>query len=58
MVTDGIALPLALRAIGVPRLASAPADLPLGLPPRSDLAAPADAVIPLRLLERGAEFTP
>jgi hypothetical protein len=58
LVTDGVALPLALRAIGVPRLASAPVDLPLGLPPRGDLAPSADAMIPLRLLERGAEFTP
>lgn len=58
LVTDGVALPLALRAIGVPRLPSAPADLPLGLPPRSDRPPAGDAVIPLRLLERGAEFTP
>ncbi len=58
LVTDGVALPLALRAIGVPRLLSAPADLPLGLPPRSDPTPATDAVIPLRLLERGAEFTP
>jgi hypothetical protein len=34
LVTDGLALPLALRAIGVPRVASAPLDLPLGLRPR------------------------
>jgi hypothetical protein len=58
LVTDGVALPLALRAIGVPRLASAQADLPLGLPPRSDPPPATDAVIPMRLLERGAEFTP
>src|SRR5262252_4683002 len=58
LVTDGVALPLALRAIGVPQLASAPADLPLGLPPRSDPPPATDAVIPLRLLERSAEFTP
>lgn len=58
LVTDGVALPLALRAIGVPRLLSAPADLPLGLPPRSDPPPAAGAEIPLRLLERGAEFTP
>lgn len=32
LVTDGVALPLALRAIGVPLVASAPLDLPLGLP--------------------------
>jgi len=36
LVTDGVALPLALRAIGVPHVASAPLDLPLGLPPRAD----------------------
>jgi len=36
LVTDGVALPLALRAIGVPPVASAPLDLPLGLPPRPD----------------------
>jgi hypothetical protein len=34
LVTDGVALPLALRAIGVPPVASAPRDLPLGLPLR------------------------
>jgi hypothetical protein len=34
LVTDGVALPLALRAIGVPYVASAPLDLPLGLPLR------------------------
>lgn len=58
LVTDGVALPLALRAIGVPRLGSAPVGLPLGLPPRSDPSSTTDAAIPLRLLERGAEFTP
>jgi hypothetical protein len=58
LVTDGVALPLALRAIGVPQLGSAPVDLPLGLPPRSDPPPAIDAAIPLRLLERGAEFTP
>jgi hypothetical protein len=58
LVTDGVALPLALRAIGVPRLASAPADLPLGLPPRCDPAPAAGALIPPRLLGHGAEFTP
>jgi hypothetical protein len=58
LVTDGVALPLALRAIGVPRLLSAPADLPLGLPPRCDPPPAAGAPIPLRLLGRGAEFTP
>lgn len=34
LVTDGVALPLALRAIGVPYVASAPLALPLGLPLR------------------------
>jgi len=34
MATDGLALPLALRAIDVPAVASAPIELPLGLPPR------------------------
>jgi hypothetical protein len=32
LVTDGVALPLALRAIGVPQVGSAPTQLPLGLP--------------------------
>jgi hypothetical protein len=36
LVTDGVALPLALRAIEVPLVASAPLDLPLGLPPRRE----------------------
>jgi hypothetical protein len=36
LVTDGVALPLALRAIGIPRVASAPVDMPLGLVPRCD----------------------
>ncbi|HEX2691736.1 MAG TPA: hypothetical protein VHN14_34235 [Kofleriaceae bacterium] len=34
LVTGGVALPLALRAIGVPLVTSAPIDLPLGLSPR------------------------
>jgi hypothetical protein len=34
LVSDGVALPLALRAIRVPPVASAPLDLPLGLPRR------------------------
>ena len=34
LVNDGVALPLALRAIGVPSVVSAPLDLPLGLPLR------------------------
>lgn len=32
LVTDGVALPLALRALGVAQVASAPRALPLGLP--------------------------
>jgi len=36
LVTDGLALPLALRAIAVPLVASAPVDLPLGLPPHCE----------------------
>jgi hypothetical protein len=40
LVTDGVALPLALRAIDVPAVASAPVELPLGLPP--DIAPPHD----------------
>jgi hypothetical protein len=32
LVTEGVALPLALRAIGVPQVPSAPLGLPLGLP--------------------------
>jgi hypothetical protein len=36
LVTDGVAIPLALRAIGVPTVAQAPLDLPLGLPLRCE----------------------
>jgi len=36
LVTDGVAIPLALRAIGVPMLDDAPMDVPLGLPQRCD----------------------
>jgi hypothetical protein len=36
LVTDGVALPLALRAIGVDQVADAPVDIPLGLPLRCD----------------------
>ena len=36
LVTEGVAVPLALRAIGVPQVASASIELPLGLPPRCD----------------------
>ncbi|HEU4734356.1 MAG TPA: hypothetical protein VFT22_40970 [Kofleriaceae bacterium] len=42
LVTDGVALPLALRAIGVPAVASAPLDVPLGLPPRPEPPAQLD----------------
>ena len=40
LVTDGVALPLALRAIDVPAVANAPLELPLGLPLRCDGALP------------------
>jgi hypothetical protein len=43
LVTAGVALPLALRAIGVPLVARAPVDLPLGLPPPCCAASTADA---------------
>lgn len=36
LVTDGVALPLALRALGVDAVADAPRDLPLGIPLRCD----------------------
>jgi hypothetical protein len=36
LVTDGVALPLALRAIGVDAVAEAPLELPLGMPLRCD----------------------
>lgn len=39
LVTDGIALPLALRAIDVPSVQGARFDLPLGLPARCDAIA-------------------
>jgi hypothetical protein len=38
LVTDGVAIPLTLRAIAVPTLPDAPTDLPLGLPQRCDPA--------------------
>lgn len=38
LVTDGVALPLALRAIDVPSVQGARFDLPLGLPQRCDAA--------------------
>lgn len=42
LVTDGVALPLALRAIDVPSVQGARFDLPLGLPERCDQRTPAD----------------
>lgn len=42
LVTDGIALPLALRAIDVPSVQGARFDLPLGLPARCDESTPTD----------------
>jgi len=36
LVSDGVAMPLALRAIGVPPVLGAPLSLPLGLPLRCD----------------------
>jgi hypothetical protein len=38
LVTDGVALPLSLRAIGVGMVDNAPIDLPLGVPHRCDPA--------------------
>jgi len=42
LVTDGIALPLALRAIAVPSVQGARFDLPLGLPQRCDAVGSAE----------------
>jgi hypothetical protein len=42
LVTDGIALPLALRAIDVPAVQGARFDLPLGLPQRCDASSTAE----------------
>ncbi|HSN29012.1 MAG TPA: hypothetical protein VLT45_22145 [Kofleriaceae bacterium] len=42
LVTDGVALPLALRAIDVPSVQGARFDLPLGLPERCDQRPSAD----------------
>ncbi len=44
LVTAGVALPLALRAIGVPLVGSAPIDLPLGLTPLCCSLPPVDIV--------------
>lgn len=43
LVTDGVALPLALRSLGVPSTADAPLDMPLGLPLRCEAQTPAVA---------------
>jgi hypothetical protein len=51
LVTDGVALPLALRAIHVPLVASAPLDLPLGLPPPPDADPPADPTSAAQITE-------
>jgi len=59
LVTDGVALPLALRAIGVPPVASAPLDLPLGLPPRCDDVLPTlDWLVVLPFARRISELAP
>jgi len=59
LVIDGVALPLALRAIGVPSVASAPLDLPLGLPPRYDDAPPTtDLLSALPFTRRVTELSP
>jgi hypothetical protein len=59
LVTDGVALPLALRAIGVPSVASAPLDLPLGLPPRCDDSPPTlDWLTVLPFARRISELAP
>jgi hypothetical protein len=58
LVTDGVALPLALRAIGVPFVASAPRDLPLGLPPRSDGLAAIDWLARSPFAPRLVELAP
>lgn len=48
LVTDGVAIPLTLRSIGVPMLADAPLDLPMGLPqqPEQDVAEIPAPVLP------------
>jgi hypothetical protein len=45
LVTDGVALPLALRAIHVPLIEDAPLDLPLGLPQQCKPPAPNEPTI-------------
>ncbi|HUS27290.1 MAG TPA: hypothetical protein VMZ53_02245 [Kofleriaceae bacterium] len=44
LVTDGVAIPLSLRAIKVPMLDDAPMDIPLGLPQRCKPAATQETV--------------
>jgi len=58
LVTDGVAIPLALRAIGVPPVASAPLDLPLGLPPPGDAPAQASWFARPSFSPRFAELAP
>lgn len=62
LVTDGVALPLALRAIGVPLVASAPValplGLPLGLPPRGDGLAAIDWLARSPFAPRLVELAP
>lgn len=57
LVTGGVALPLALRAIDVPSVPSAPLDLPLGLPPRDEPPATVDWLIRLPFSSRLTELT-
>ncbi|HEY6175550.1 MAG TPA: hypothetical protein VIX73_13925, partial [Kofleriaceae bacterium] len=57
LVTGGVALPLALRAIDVPTVPSAPLDLPLGLPPRDEPPATVDWLIRLPFSTRLTELT-
>lgn len=59
LVTDGVALPLALRATGVPPVVAAPLDLPLGLPPRTDDVLPTlDWLVVLPFVQRITELAP
>jgi hypothetical protein len=58
LVTDGLALPLALRAIGVPHVASAPLDLPLGLPPREATSPAMDWLTHSPFAPRSNELAP
>lgn len=47
LVTDGVAIPLTLRAIGVPMLPDAPLDMALGLPAKCNAPKVADVPIPV-----------